>query len=259
MDILRVINLGVDVEGKKVLEHVNLYVQQGQTYVLFGPNGSGKTSLLSALIGNPKYRVYDGRIIFKGRDVTDLPTNERVRLGMGIAFQNPPKVSGVKLKDVLMHCARIGNLNEDKIHEYAEMLRMSDMLERSLNVGFSGGEIKRSELLHLLLLNPEFIMLDEPDSGVDLENISIVGEAINVLLERDKPASKRKKSGLLITHTGHILKYVDAEYGLILYKGRVSCIGNPYDILDDISKYGYEGCVERCLREIPNLTDLNQE
>jgi Fe-S cluster assembly ATP-binding protein len=253
MDVLRVINLGVEVEGKKVLEHVNLYIQQGQTYILFGPNGSGKSSFLSALIGNPKYRIYDGRIIFKGKDITDLPADKRVRYGMGIAFQNPPKVSGVKLVDVLKHCAKLANVSGEKIYEYAEMLKMSELLNRNLNTGFSGGEIKRSELLQLLLLNPDFIMLDEPDSGVDLENISLVGEAIKMLLERDKPASKRRKSGLLITHTGHILKYVDADYGLILYKGRISCVGNPYDILEDISEYGYEGCVERCLREFPNL------
>lgn len=252
MDILRVINLGVGIEGKKVLENVNMYIQEGQTYVLFGPNGSGKSSLLSAIIGNPKYNVYNGRIIFKGKDVTDLPTDERVRLGMGIAFQNPPKVSGVKLLDMLKHCARIGNASEDKIYEYAEMLKMKDMLNRSVNEGFSGGEVKRSELLQLLLLNPDFVMLDEPDSGVDLENVSLVGEAINMLLERDKPKSKRKKSGLLITHTGYILKYVDADYGMILYNGRISCIGNPYDIFEDISKYGYEGCVKKCLKEFPN-------
>jgi Fe-S cluster assembly ATP-binding protein len=252
MDVLRVINLAVEVDSKKVLENVNMYIQEGQTYVLFGPNGSGKSSLLSALIGNPKYRVSNGRIIFKGNDITDMPTDERVRLGMGIAFQNPPKVNGVKLIDVLKHCARIGNTDEEKIYEYAEMLKMKDMLNRSVNAGFSGGEVKRSELLQLLLLNPDFIMLDEPDSGVDLENVSLVGEAINMLLERDKPKSQRKKSGLLITHTGHILKYVDADYGMILYKGRISCIGNPYDILEDISKYGYEGCVKRCLREFQN-------
>jgi Fe-S cluster assembly ATP-binding protein len=251
MDVLRVINLAVKVDDRKVLENVNMYIQEGQTYVLFGPNGSGKSSLLSTLIGNPKYRVCNGRIVFKGKDVTEMPTDERIKLGMGIAFQNPPKVNGVKLIDILRHCARIGSASEEKIYEYAEMLRMKNMLDRSVNAGFSGGEVKRSELLQLLLLNPDFVMLDEPDSGVDLENISLIGEAINKLLERDKPKDKRKISGLIITHAGYILDYVDADYGMILYNGRISCIGNPYDILEDISKYGYEGCVKRCLN--PNL------
>lgn len=250
MDVLRVVNLGIEVSGKKILQNVNLYIQQGQTFILFGPNGSGKSSLLSAIVGHPSYRIYDGRIMFKGKDITNLSTDERIRMGMGIAFQNPPRVSGVKLIDILKHCARISGQSEEKVYEYAEMLNMVDMLNRNINSGFSGGEIKRSELLQLLVLNPDFIMLDEPDSGVDLENISIVGDAMRELLERDKPAEKRNKAGLIITHTGHILKYVDADYGVVLYKGRIACIGNPYDILEHVAKYGYEGCVKKCLRKL---------
>jgi Fe-S cluster assembly ATP-binding protein len=247
MDMLRLVNLGVEVDGRKILENVNLYIQKGQTFVLFGPNGSGKSSLLMSVIGNPKYKVYDGRIIFKGEDITDLPTNERVKRGMGIAFQNPPKIGGVKLIDVLKHCAKLGG-TEDRIEEYAKLLGMEDFLNRELNVGFSGGEVKRAELLQLLLLNPDFVMLDEPDSGVDLENIALIGKAIRKLLERDKSAEERSKAGIIITHAGHILEYVDADYGVILYKGRIVCMGNPFDLLNDISEFGYEGCVKRCLR-----------
>ncbi|HID43599.1 MAG TPA: ABC transporter ATP-binding protein [Archaeoglobaceae archaeon] len=250
MDVLRAINLGIKVNGRKVLENINIYIQEGQTVVLFGPNGSGKSSLISTIIGNPKYKIYDGRILYKGRDITDLPTDERVKMGIGIGFQTPPKVSGVKLREVLKYCARIGK-TEDKIDEYVKLLNMGEMLERNVNEGFSGGEVKRSELLQLLLLNPDFVMLDEPDSGVDLENIAILGKAIKTMLQRDKPMSERKKSGLIITHTGHILKYVDADYGMILHKGRIGCIGNPYSILESISKDGYEGCIKKCLR-FPN-------
>jgi len=249
MDVLRLVNLGVEVGGKRILENVNLYIKEGETFVLFGPNGSGKSSLLMAIIGNPKYKVYDGRIIFKGEDITELPTNERVKRGMGIAFQNPPKIRGVKLIDVLRQCAKMGG-NLERIEEYAKMLGMEDMLERDVNVGFSGGEVKRAEILQLMLQNPDFVMLDEPDSGVDLENIAVIGKAIRVLLERDKPAEKRRKSGIIITHTGHILNYVDADYGLILYKGRIVCMGSPSDLLKDISEFGYEGCVKRCLRRL---------
>jgi Fe-S cluster assembly ATP-binding protein len=255
-DILRVVNLGINVDGKSVLQNVNLYIQQGETFALFGPNGSGKSSLLSALIGNPVYKLYSGRIVFKGQDITHLSTDERVRLGMGIAFQTPPKVSGVKLIDILRHCAKIGNRSEEDIYRFAEMLNMEDFLNRYVNQGFSGGEVKRSELLQLLLLNRDFIMLDEPDSGVDLENISIVGNAIKKLLERDRDPESRTKSGLIITHTGHILDYVDADYGVILYKGRIACVGNPYDILNEVSQNGYEGCINKCLREFPNLNNL---
>ena len=257
MDMLRVVNLGVKINGKKILEHVNLYLQEGQTYALFGPNGSGKSSLLMTLIGNPAFKVFDGRIMFKGRDITDLPTDERVKMGMGMSFQNPPRINGIKLIDILRYCAKIGGYTEKEIFEFAKMLKMEDFLYRSINVGFSGGEVKRSELLQIMLMNPDFVMLDEPDSGVDLENVALIGDVINKLLEREKKEGERKRSGLIITHQGHILDYVDADYGLILYKGRIACIGNPYDILEQISKNGYEGCLRKCLREFRNLNNQN--
>ncbi|WP_456468720.1 ABC transporter ATP-binding protein [Archaeoglobus sp.] len=250
MGILRVVNLGVEVGERKILKNVNLYIKSGETFVLFGPNGSGKSTLLNAIIGNPTYRVVSGRIMFKKIDVTNLPTNERTKLGIGIAFQNPPKISGVKLIDVLRFCARIGGYTEEKILELAEKMNMVNHLYREINVGFSGGEVKRSELLQLMLMNPDLILLDEPDSGVDLENVALIGEAINELLERDKNAESREKSGIIITHQGHILDYVDADYAAILYNGRIACIGEPEDILNQIRNHGYEGCMARCLRNM---------
>ncbi len=249
MDVLRVVNLGVEVDGRRILENVNLYIKEGETFALFGPNGSGKSTLLNAIIGNPAYRIVSGRIMFKRRDVTDLPTDERVKMGMGMSFQAPPKISGVKLIDVLRYCAKLGGYSENEILEFAERMKLKDHLYREINVGFSGGEVKRSELLQLMLMNPDFIMLDEPDSGVDLENVALIGEVIGELLERDKHPGERKKSGVIITHQGHILDYVDADYGAILYNGRIACIGDPKDILRQIRKYGYERCLERCLRE----------
>ncbi|WP_457591861.1 ATP-binding cassette domain-containing protein [Geoglobus sp.] len=252
-DMLRVVNLGVRVAGRKVLENINLYIRRGETFALFGPNGSGKSTLMNTLIGNPNYQVYDGRIIFKGEDITNRDADYRANLGMGIAFQTPPSISGVKLIDVLKKIAEKRGIPEDRIYEYAEFLNMTDFLSREINRGFSGGEVKRSELLQLLVMDPDFVMLDEPDSGVDIENVALVGDAIKRLLERDKPKGERRKSGVIITHTGNILDYVDADYGVILYKGRLACIGNPYEILEDVRKYGYEGCVKKCLREFQNL------
>lgn len=252
MGILRVVNLSVEVDGKKILKNVNLFIKPGETFVLFGPNGSGKSTLLNAIIGNPVYRVVSGRIIFKKVDITNLPTNERVKLGIGISFQNPPKISGVKLIDVLRYCANVGGYSEERILELAKKMRMADLLHREINIGFSGGEIKRSELLQLMLLNPDLILLDEPDSGVDLENVALIGDAINELLERDKDEESRKKSGVIITHQGYILDYVDADYAAILYNGRIACIGEPNEILDQIRNKGYEGCLTRCLRNMRN-------
>lgn len=253
MGILRVVNLGVEVGEKKILKNVNLFIKPGETFVLFGPNGSGKSTLLNAIIGNPAYRVVSGRIMFKKIDVTNLPTNERAKLGIGIAFQNPPKINGVKLIDVLRYCAKVGGYSEESILELAEKMKMTDHLYREINVGFSGGEVKRSELLQLMLMNPDLILLDEPDSGVDLENVALIGEAINELLERDKDAESREKSGIIITHQGHILDYVDADYAAILYNGRIACIGEPEDILNQIRSEGYEGCMAKCLRNMENL------
>ena len=246
--MLKLINLSVNINGRRILDNINLHIERGQTVVLFGPNGSGKSSLLMTIIGNPKYKISSGKIIFKGEDITNLPTNERIKRGIGVAFQNPPKINGIKLIDILKHCAKLGK-TEDRIDEYVKLLKMEDLLYRDINVGFSGGEMKKAEILQLMLLNPDLVMLDEPDSGVDLENIALIGKAIRILLERDRAKNERVKSGIIITHTGNILKYVDADYGMILYEGRIVCIGDPFDILKDISELGYEGCIKRCLKE----------
>ncbi|HIP25305.1 MAG TPA: ABC transporter ATP-binding protein [Archaeoglobus profundus] len=245
--MLKLINLSVNINGRRILDNINLHIKEGQTFVLFGPNGSGKSSLLMTIIGNPKYKISTGKIIFKGEDITNLPTNERIKMGIGVAFQNPPKINGIKLIDILKYCAKLGK-TEDMIDEYVKLLKMEDLLYRDINVGFSGGEMKKAEILQLMLLNPDLVMLDEPDSGVDLENIALIGKAIRTLLERDKAKNERVKSGIIITHTGHILKYIDADYGMVLYGGRIVRIGDPFDILEDISELGYERCIKRWLK-----------
>jgi Fe-S cluster assembly ATP-binding protein len=238
--------LSVSVEGKRILNDVNLHIGQGETIVLFGPNGSGKTSLLKTIIGIPQYRVESGNIIFKGEDIMERRIDERARLGIGMVFQNPPAVRGVRLKDMLRICMeKGGSYKEERINEDAGKLNFTEFLDRDVNLGFSGGEIKRSELLQLLAQNPEFVMLDEPDSGVDLVNINLVGEVINELLEKDKRQDKRTKGGLIITHAGYILDYVNADRAYVMLNGTVRCSGNPMDVLEDIRAKGYEECV-RC-------------
>ncbi|MBU4373622.1 MAG: ABC transporter ATP-binding protein [Euryarchaeota archaeon] len=246
--MIEVKNLTVSVENKRVLKDVNLHIVQGETIVLLGPNGSGKTSLLKTIIGIPEYKVESGRILFSGKDITELTIDERARLGIGIAFQRPPAVRGVRLKDMLRICMeKRGDVKEENINEFAQKLNLLDCLDRDVNLGFSGGEIKRSELLQLLAQNPKFIMLDEPDSGVDLVSINLVGKVINELLENEKMASKRTKAGLIITHAGYILDYVNTDRGCIMLNGTVICSGNPRDLLEDIRAKGYEGCA-RCLK-----------
>jgi len=238
--------LSVSVDGKRILNDVYLNIGQGETVVLFGPNGSGKTSLLKTIMGIPQYRVESGNIIFRGEDITERRIDERARLGIGMVFQNPPAVRGVRLKEMLYICMeKSGTFKEERINDAAEKLNFTDFLDRDVNLGFSGGEIKRSELLQLLAQNPEFVMLDEPDSGVDLVNINLVGRVINELLEKDKRQDKRTKGGLIITHAGYILDYVNADRAYVMLNGTVRCSGNPMDVLEDIRAKGYEECV-RC-------------
>jgi Fe-S cluster assembly ATP-binding protein len=134
-------------------------------------------------------------------------------------------------------------VTEEEVRGAAARINLEGFLAREVNLGFSGGEIKRSELLQLIAQDPAFVMLDEPDSGVDLVNIHVVGRVINELLEREKPPEERKKSALIVTHSGHILDYVHADRGYVLLEGTVSCSGEPGELLEDIRERGYEGCV----------------
>ncbi|GAB4379334.1 MAG: Fe-S cluster assembly ATPase SufC [Methanothermobacter thermautotrophicus] len=201
------------------------------------------------ILGFPKYRVTNGQIIFKGEDITDLSTTERVRMGIGVSFQNPPAIRGVKLMDLLK--VESGLETEDELTPElrglaAKMKFDESFLERDVNLGFSGGEVKRSEILQLLAQKPDFIMFDEPDSGVDIENVELLAEEINVLLDKDKKPGLRKKAGLLITHLGYILNFVSADTAHVLMDGRIACSGNPQEIIEDIRKDGFKGCVECC-------------
>ena len=243
--MIEIKNLTVSVEGKKILNGVNLTIEDGETVVLFGPNGSGKTSLLKTIMGMPQYKVESGTIIYRGNEITARSLDERARLGIGMVYQNPPAVRGVRLKEMLRICMeKNGTYKEERISEAAEKLNLTDFLDRDINLGFSGGELKRSELLQLFAQNPEFVMLDEPDSGVDLVNINLVGIVINELLEKDKRKDKRIKAGLIITHAGYILDYVNADRAYVMLDGTVTCSGNPRDVLEDIRTKGFKGCMQ---------------
>ncbi len=250
--LLEIIDLHVVVGDKEILKGIDLEVNTGEVHALFGPNGSGKTTLISAIMGFGGYKITKGKIIFSGRNITDLPPYERARLGIGISFQKPPPVSGVKLKQLVELCAKE---NRSLIEEYANELNLKEHLDREVNVGFSGGEVKRSELLQLLVQSPQMVLLDEPESGVDLENIALIGKAINLLLGRKvepkngKPIKEvlkeKRKSAIVITHTGHILDYVEPDYGHVLLDGKIVCSGNPREILHTIKEHGYNECY-RC-------------
>jgi Fe-S cluster assembly ATP-binding protein len=243
--MIEIKNLTISVEEKKILNGVNLTIEDGETVVLFGPNGSGKTSLLKTIMGMPQYKVESGIIIYRGNEITARSLDERARLGIGMVYQNPPAVRGVRLREILRICMeKNGTYKEERISEAAEKLNLTDFLDRDINLGFSGGELKRSELLQLFAQNPEFVMLDEPDSGVDLVNINLVGIVINELLEKDKRKDRRIKAGLIITHAGYILDYVNADRAYVMLDGSVTCSGNPRDVLEDIRTKGFKGCMQ---------------
>lgn len=238
--MLEVEDLTVEVEGREIIHDVSFNIDIGETLALFGPNASGKTTLLMAIMGFPRYEVTRGRILFNGEDITHLPVDERSRMGIGILFQRPPVVRGVKMREMVRAC--LGSREDGAvIEQLAQKANMVELLDREVNYGFSGGEIKRSELLQLIAQSPEFVLLDEPDSGVDLVNISLVGEMINDLLQKDRMRN-RTSSGLIITHTGHILDYVNADRACVLLNGGIWCRGNPQEILASIKSHGYEGC-----------------
>ncbi|MDH7507797.1 MAG: ABC transporter ATP-binding protein [Methanomassiliicoccales archaeon] len=242
--MLEIEDLTVEVGGKTVLRDVNLSVMPGYTSVLFGPNGSGKSTLLMTIMGFSEYQVKKGRILFRGVDVTHLPMHERAKMGIGIMMQRPPNLVGVKLGNLI----RVIGKNAGDLYQLATSLRMEKFLERDVNVGFSGGEIKRSELLQLTAQNPCLYLLDEPESGVDLESIERIGNAIKMLLSGSLECAGKKsidgKSALIITHTGQILDYIEADIGYVMCNGTIYCSGNPRELLQEIRKRGYEECIK---------------
>ncbi len=237
--MLKIEDLWVDVQGKEVLKGINMEIGQGETHCLFGRNGSGKTTLLMTLMGFEGYRVKHGKITFKDEDITDMPVHQRAKLGIGMAFQRPPTLRGVKLRNMLELAAN----DPDKGRQLATFYGFEKFLEREVNHGFSGGEIKKSELLQLLAQDPDFTLLDEPESGVDVENLNVIGDMIRKLLQKDIHRG-RKKSGLIITHTGFILNYVTADKGHVMLNGQIYCQGNPLEIFEGIQKYGYQECAK---------------
>jgi Fe-S cluster assembly ATP-binding protein len=252
--MLTIEELKVDVGGRTILNNVNMEIPKGETHILFGPNGSGKTSLMMTIMGFSGYSVTHGRITFKGEDITHMPIHERAQLGIGVSVQRPPTINGLKTRDLVKICSRQRDQGVD-VDALAEEINFQRFLDRDVNHNFSGGEIKRSELLQLMAQDPDLVLLDEPESGVDLENMVLIGETINVLLRRGVKYAKGKshkelsgdqtKSALVITHTGHILDYITADRGQVLYNGHMCCSRNAREILKWIGEFGYEECI-RC-------------
>lgn len=238
--LLKIENLHVSVEDKEILKGVNLEIPRGEVHVLMGPNGSGKSTLSYALMGHPRYQVTKGRIYFKGEDITKLPTDERARKGIFLAFQSPVAIPGVSIVNFLRSALK--NLRGEEIpvrefrkllREKMELLKIEDsFISRYVNDGFSGGEKKRLETLQLAVLQPELAILDEIDTGLDIDALKVVADGVNRL--------RGPEIGiLLITHYQRILNYIEPDYVHVLCDGRIVRSGDKQLALELEAK-GYD-------------------
>ncbi len=248
---LEIRNLHANVEGKPILRGVNLTIKQGEVHALMGPNGSGKSTLANVLLGHPAYEVTDGEIIFDGKNILDLEPDERSRAGLFLAFQYPVSIPGVTLANFLRQAinSRMKAENPDSkgisIPDFRRLLKSKmDYLQmdhsfagRYLNEGFSGGEKKRAEILQMATLNPRITILDETDSGLDIDALRIVAEGVDKLKGPDLGI-------LVITHYQRILNYIKPQYVHIMFEGRIVESGGP-DLALHLEEAGYDWVREK--------------
>jgi Fe-S cluster assembly ATP-binding protein len=251
MSQLEIKNLHVSIGGKEILKGLNLNVKQGEIHAIMGPNGTGKSTLAYTLMGHPSYEVTEGEVVFKGQNVLDLEPDERSRLGLFLAFQYPVAIPGVTVANFLrsaINARRRAVDPNDKglpIPEFRKMLKEHmDLLKmdhnfagRYLNDGFSGGEKKRAEILQMAALKPEIAILDETDSGLDIDALRIVAEGVNAL-------SGSELGVLVITHYQRLLNYIKPDYVHIMLDGRIVESGGP-DLALHLEEQGYDWVREK--------------
>ncbi len=245
MALLEVKGLCVSVEENEILSDINLSIGKGETHVLMGPNGAGKSTLGNALMGNPSYRITAGRIYFNGLDIKDDTPDKRAKAGMFMSFQNPLEVPGISLSSFIRNAIIQQSGQKIKLTEFRKSLASnmellnfdSSYKDRDLNVGFSGGEKKKAEILQLLMLKPGFAILDETDSGLDVDAVRTVSEGIREY--------QKKKDGalLIITHSTRILDSLEVDHTHILVKGRIVESGDG-SLVEEINKNGFEKYLE---------------
>ncbi|GAY25249.1 Fe-S cluster assembly ATPase SufC [Desulfurococcaceae archaeon AG1] len=225
-------NVKAAIEGKIVLRGVNLVVKPGEIHALMGPNGSGKSSLAYVIMGHPKYEILEGSIIVDGEDIASLPPEERAKKGVFLAFQTPPETM-VKTRNLLIHISKIRGVPFSRALEAMKRVGLQqDLLDRYLNKGFSGGEMKRSEIVQLYLSSPKYPILDEPDSGMDIEGLLAIGSLVKEL--------KQKGSGILvITHVARLFRDFSPDYVHVMIDGRIVLTGG-HEIVKLVDEKGYE-------------------
>lgn len=246
MSVLEIKNLHVSIEDKQILKGVNLTLKTGEIAAIMGPNGTGKSTLSAAIMGNPNYEVTEGEILFDGQNILDLEVDERARLGLFLAMQYPSEIPGITNAEFIRAAMNAGKEDEDKISvrdfimkldEKMELLGMKEeMAERYLNEGFSGGEKKRNEILQLLMLEPKFALLDEIDSGLDIDALKVVSKGVNAMRGDNFGA-------MVITHYQRLLNYITPDVVHIMMDGRVVMTGGP-ELAARLEKEGYAKLAE---------------
>ncbi len=239
--MLTIKNLTAEADQKIVLENVNLEIKKGETHVLLGPNGSGKTSLAQTIMGNPHYQIKSGQILFKDQGITDLTMEERAKLGLALSYQQPPEIKGVSLSKLLDVISQVkaDDSASKKTQNQTKILEKfgSKLLERDLNVKFSGGEKKIAEILQILALDPKLVIFDELDSGLDLKNLKKITTIIN------SEIIKKDVSVLFITHHGQIINGLKPDWTHVMLDKDIICDSQNYQqVISTIRQHGYEKC-----------------
>ncbi|MDD2203094.1 MAG: Fe-S cluster assembly ATPase SufC [Bacilli bacterium] len=240
--LLKIDDLSVMIDDKQILNNYNLEIKPGEIHVIMGPNGSGKSTLSKTIMGDQHYKVTNGSILFDGQDIKDIKTDERARLGIFLAMQSPMEIEGVSNSDFLRTALSIKNEGKLNLYQFAKKteaitndLKMDkNMIHRSVNVGFSGGERKKNEILQMKLLEPKLIILDEIDSGLDIDSLRIVAENINDY-RNDYPDT----AVIIITHHQKILDYIKPLYVHIMTGGKIVKTGD-YKLALELEKHGFD-------------------
>lgn len=239
-ELLRVENLHVSVGGKELLHGINLTVNKGEVHVIMGVNGAGKSTLLHAIMGNPVYKITEGHIYFEGQEITGLSADKRAKLGIFLSFQNPISVAGITMENFIRTAKTTISGKQQRLFPFKRLMkaRMEDLsmdpsyADRYLNDGFSGGERKKSEILQMRILDPKLAMLDETDSGLDVDAVRIVSKNISEY-------HNENNSLLIITHLNQILKFITPEFVHVLIDGRIVKEGGP-ELVDEIETNGFD-------------------
>ncbi len=231
MEGLEVIDLWVKVGNRTVLKGVNLKLPRGEFHALVGPNGAGKSTLAMTIAGHPAYKVVKGDILLDGESIKDLPPEERAKRGLAVLFQHPPDLEGIRVAELFEKLKQMYGCKEN-VDDLLKLVGLpSDMAFRYVNVGFSGGERKRFDLARIIAMKPKVVILDEPDSGVDMESVKKIAEGIKKLLEMNAGV-------LVITHYRNILKYIKPKVVHVMIDGRIVKSGGP-EILEEIEEKGF--------------------